>query len=174
MSEKGANIAGLKLANAFVLTTRGVPQLYYGDEIAMTGPDEPTTRGDFPGGFPGDKRNAFSPGGRTREENGLFNYIRSLARLHTQLEPLKRGELINLYVSDQQYAYARTTKNAVVVVVINNDTKAAEIEFGVSPAGLPEGELLHDQLRVSGDVTVHKGKLRVSLPERAAAIFRWR
>ena len=44
MSEKGATIAGLKLANAFVLTTRGVPQLYYGDEIAMTGPDEPTTR----------------------------------------------------------------------------------------------------------------------------------
>ena len=60
MSEKGATIAGLKLANAFLLTTRGVPQLYYGDEIAMTGPDEPTTRGDFPGGFPGDKRNAFT------------------------------------------------------------------------------------------------------------------
>ena len=51
MSEKGATIAGLKLANAFVLTTRGVPQLYYGDEIALTGADEPTTRGDFPGGF---------------------------------------------------------------------------------------------------------------------------
>ncbi len=68
MSEKGATIDGLKLAHAFLLTSRGVPQLYYGDEIGMTGPDEPTTRGDFPGGFPGDKRNAFSREGRTREE----------------------------------------------------------------------------------------------------------
>ena len=66
MSEKGATLAGLKLAHAFLLTTRGVPQLYYGDEIAMTGADEPTTREDFPGGFPGDKRNAFSREGRRR------------------------------------------------------------------------------------------------------------
>ena len=51
MSEKAPLLTGLKLANAFLLTTRGVPQLYYGDEIAMTGPDEPTTRGDFPGVF---------------------------------------------------------------------------------------------------------------------------
>ena len=174
MSEKGATLAGLKLANAFVLTTRGVPQLYYGDEIAMTGPDEPTTRGDFPGGFPGDKRNAFSQGGRTREENDLFYYIRSLAHLHTVLEPLSRGRLVNLHVSDQQYAYARTTKNAAVVVVVNNDTKAAEIEFDVSRAGLPNGAILPDQLRVSRDVIVGNGKLRVTLPGRSAAIFRWR
>ena len=80
MSEKGATIAGLKLANAFVLTTRGVPQLYYGDEIAMEGGDEPTTRGDFPGGFPGDKRNAFSAGGRTKDEQELFEYIRRLTK----------------------------------------------------------------------------------------------
>src|SRR5260370_32973898 len=58
MSERGATLAGLKLAKAFVLTTRGVPQLYYGDEIAMTGPDEPSARADFPGGFPCDSRNA--------------------------------------------------------------------------------------------------------------------
>ncbi|HEY3039846.1 MAG TPA: alpha-amylase family glycosyl hydrolase [Pyrinomonadaceae bacterium] len=174
MSEKGATIAGLKLANAFVLTTRGVPQLYYGDEIAMTGADEPATRGDFPGGFRGDKRNAFSQEGRSREEEALFEYIRSLTRLHTELEPLKRGALVNLYVSDQQYAYARTTKDAAVVVVINNDTKSTEIEFGVSQVGLPEGAILPDQLRVSRDVIVGNGKLRVALANRSAAIFRWR
>src|SRR5258707_1915149 len=108
MSERGATIAGLKLANAFLLTTRGVPQLYYGDEIAMTGPDEPTTRADFPGGFPGDKHNAFEPAGRTKEQQDLFQYIRKLTRLHSELEPLRGGALINLSVSEQQYAYART------------------------------------------------------------------
>ena len=171
MSEKGATLAGLKLANAFLLTTRGVPQLYYGDEIAMTGPDEPTTRADFPGGFPGDKRNAFSREGRTKDEEDLFQYIRKLTLLHTELEPLRSGALINLYVSDQQYAYARKTKDAVVVVVINNDTKPAEIEFEATPAGLVNSNLLLDRLGVSKRVLVANGKMKVKLPERSAAIF---
>lgn len=171
MSEKGATIAGLKLANAFLLTTRGVPQLYYGDEIAMTGPDEPTTRGDFPGGFPGDKRNAFASSGRKKDEEDLFQYIRKLTRLHRELEPLQRGELLNLYVSDQQYAYARKSKSAAVVVVINNETRAVEIEFEISPAGLPNGLGFVDRLGVSKETQVSGGKLKVKLPERSAVIL---
>ncbi len=171
MSEKGATIAGLKLANAFVLTTRGVPQLYYGDEIAMEGEDEPTTRRDFPGGFPGDKRNAFTAGGRTQEEQDLFEYIRRLTNLRRELEPLQSGSLINLYVSEQQYAYARTTRNETVVVVINNDTNAAEIEFDVRQTGLRNGASLTDRLGASSAIVVSNGKLRVNLPKRSAAIF---
>jgi len=171
MSEKGATVAGLKLANAFLLTTRGVPQLYYGDEIAMTGADEPTTRGDFPGGFPGDKRNAFSGAERTREEEDLFQYVRKLTRLHTELEPLKRGALINLYVSDQQYVYARKTKNETVMIAINNDTKPTMIAFEVSAAGLADGTMLVDRLGASKVVQVANGTLNVTLPSRSAAIF---
>jgi neopullulanase len=171
MSEKGATLAGLKLANAFVLTTRGVPQLYYGDEIAMTGADEPTTRGDFPGGFPGDKRNAFSKEGRTREEQDLVEYIRKLTRMHGELEPLKRGALVNLYVSDQQYAYARQTKDGAVVIGINNDTKPTKIAFEVSAAGLANGGRLVDRLGSSKDVQVDNGKIDLALPARSAAIF---
>jgi glycosidase len=171
MSEKGATIDGLKLANAFLLTTRGVPQLYYGDEIAMTGADEPTTRGDFPGGFPGDKRNAFSKEGRTREEQNLFEYIRKLTGLHTELEPLKHGALVNLYSSEQQYAYARVTKDAVVLTVINNDTKPNMIAFGVSTVGLKNGTHLLDRLGTSKEIQVENGKLNVAMPSRSAAIF---
>jgi glycosidase len=171
MSERGANIAGLKLANAFLLTTRGVPQLYYGDEIAMTGPDEPTTRGDFPGGFPGDKRNAFAGSGRKKDEEDLFQFIRQLNRLHSELEPLQRGELLNLYVSEQQYAYARKTKREAVVVVINNDGRTVEIEFDISPAGFTNGTRLIDRLGVSKEALVSGGKLKVKLPERSAVVL---
>src|ERR1051325_2401797 len=171
MSEKGATIAGLKLANAFLLTTRGVPQLYYGDEIAMTGADEPTTRGDFPGGFPGDTRNAFSKAGRSREENDLFEYIRKLNRLHVELEPLKDGRLVNLYVSPQQYVYARKTTSDDVVIGINNDTKAAALEIDVTAANWPDGTKLDDRLGVVSDAQISGGKLRLKLPERSAAIF---
>lgn len=171
MSEKGATLDGLKLAHAFLLTTRGVPQLYYGDEIAMTGADEPTTRGDFPGGFPGDKRNAFSKAGRSREEEELFQYIRKLTHLRNELEPLKRGALFNLYVSDQQYAYARMLRGSAVVVVINNDKKRSEIEFDVATIGLADGSTLSDRLDSAAEVRVMDKKLTVTLPERSAAIF---
>lgn len=171
MSEQGATIAGLKLANAFVLTTRGVPQLYYGDEIGMTGPDEPTARADFPGGFPGDKRNAISIVGRTREEEDLFQYIRKLTHLHSEIEPLKRGALISLYVSDQQYAYARKINFEAAVIVLNNDTRPATIEFDVEPVGLADGADLRDQLDLRHVVKVTERRLQVVLPARSAAIF---
>jgi glycosidase len=171
MSQKGATIAGLKLANAFVLTTRGVPQLYYGDEIAMEGPDEPTARGDFPGGFPGDKRNAFTAAGRTKEEQELFDFIRRLTTLRRELPRLQNGLLINLYVAEQQYAYARALRDIVAVVVFNNDNHAAEFEFDVTRAGLTDGALMHDRLAVIRDVTVRDGKLHVDLPKRSVAIL---
>src|SRR6185369_424087 len=171
MSEKGATVAGLKLANAFVLTTRGVPQLYYGDEIAMEGEDEPTTRGDFPGGFPGDKRNAFTAAGRTKDEQELFEFIRRLTTLRYELPRLQSGALINLYVAEQQYAYARALRSHVAIVVFNNDNNAAEIEFDVAPLVLLNGEVLRDRLTVIRDVTVRGGKLRVSLPPRSVVIL---
>ncbi len=175
MSEKGATIAGLKLASLFVLTTRGIPQLYYGDEIAMTGPDEPTTRADFPGGFPGDKRDAFTKAGRTlaahAPEQELFEYVRTLVHLHTEMQPLRRGQLLNLYVAEQQYAYARRTDNAVVVVVINNDVKPSIVEFSVVSAGLLNSDRLIDRLAIGGEVRVEAGHLRVTLPARSAALY---
>ena len=169
MSEKGATIAGLKLANAFVLTTRGVPQLYYGDELALEGGDEPTTRGDFPGGFGGDARNAFSAGGRTKDQQELFEYIKRLTTLRREYEVLRTGELVNLYVSEQQYAYARRGPSGAVIVVINNDNDTASIEFDVSRLAMRG--VFKDQLGVSQPVQTVDGKMRVSLPKRSAAIF---
>ncbi|HKZ77338.1 MAG TPA: alpha-amylase family glycosyl hydrolase [Pyrinomonadaceae bacterium] len=171
MSEKGATIDGLKLANALVLTTRGVPQLYYGDELGMTGADEPTTRNDFPGGFPGDKRDAFTKDGRTRDEQEIFDYIRRLTHLHAELPPFQFGKLVNLYSSEQQYAYARVTKTGAVVIAINNDTKPAAMEFDVTETGLPNGVLLVDRMSVSKDIVISAGKLKLNLPERSAAVF---
>jgi|GEM_PF-10051 len=157
MSERNATIAGLKLANAFVLTTRGVPQLYYGDEIAMTGPDEPTTRRDFP-------PRAFTPEGRTRAQQDLFEYIRGLIRLRHELEPLRRAPLRNLFVSEQQYVYAR----GPVTVAINNDDKQAEISWDTD---LTDGTVLHDRLGVSSDVVVKNKQVTVNLPARAVSIL---
>jgi glycosidase len=171
MSEKGATISGFKLAHTFILTTRGTPQLYYGDEIAMTGVDEPTTRQDFPGGFPGDRRNAFSKGGRTPEEQDLFEHVRKVLRLRAELEPLRRGSLLNLHVSAQQYAYARVTARESVVVVINNDTKPSAVEFDVTRAGISKDAALAVHLGTASRGEVKDGMLKVTLPARSATIL---
>lgn len=171
MSENGATIDGLKLANTFVLTTRGIPQLYYGDEIAMTGQDEPTTRQDFPGGFPGDKRNAFIAAGRTREENEVFNAVRELNRLRAELDPLRRGELINLHASEEFYVYARKTAKDFAIVAINNSKNGSSISFNVGPLGLKDGMQLRDRLLHVRTVQVRQGKVEVGLPAKTAVIL---
>jgi glycosidase len=171
MSEKGATFDGLKLANAFVLTTRGVPQLYYGDEIGMEGPDEPTTRGDFPGGFPGDKRNGFTTEGRTREQQDLFEYVRRAVRLHTELPALRRGELINVHVSKQQYVYARKLSGSLAIITINNDTKPETIRFSLRAFGFPGKGALADRLGLLGSVLVSSGELTLTLPPRSASVL---
>ncbi|HEV2882454.1 MAG TPA: alpha-amylase family glycosyl hydrolase [Pyrinomonadaceae bacterium] len=171
MSEPGASVAGLKLAHAFLLTTRGVPQIYYGDEIAMTGADEPTTRQDFPGGFPGDRRNAFTRAGRNEAEQDIFEHTRRVARLRAELEPLRRGALVTLRAAEQQYAYARVSERGAVVVVFNNDTKPAAIEFNVAAAGLPDDARLDDRLDTLKNVRATGGVLKLMLPARSVSIL---
>jgi neopullulanase len=171
MSEEGASISGLKLAHTFLLTTRGIPQLYYGDEIAMTGVDEPTTRQDFPGGFPNDRRNAFTRNGRTPEEQDIFEHVRKMNRLRAELEPLRRGSLVNLHVASQQYAYARVTMRSSVVIAINNDTKPATLEFDMTRAGVPRDATLTVHLGTASRGEVKNGILRITLPARSASIL---
>ncbi|HKS28732.1 MAG TPA: alpha-amylase family glycosyl hydrolase, partial [Pyrinomonadaceae bacterium] len=171
MSEPGATMQGLKLAQTFLMTTRGTPLLYYGDEIAMTGGGDPDNRRDFPGGFPNDPRNAFTAAGRSLEENAVFNHLQRLLRLRAQMEPLRRGQLVNLLTAEQQYAFARVTDSAAVVIVFNNQNKPATVEFSVEPAKVMEGATMTDRLGLAQSARVVNGKVKVAMPARSASIF---
>ena len=171
MGEAGATIAGLNLAHTFIMTTRGTPQLYYGDEVAMKGGGDPDNRRDFLGGFPGDARNAFDKAGRTADEQAAFEHLQKLGKLRAELEPLRQGALVNLFVSDKQYAYARVTQKDTVVIVINNVSEGATLEFSVEGTTLMNGMTLVDRIGGTGELQVRDGSLRVRLPERAAAIL---
>jgi glycosidase len=171
MNEPGANVTGLNLAHTVIMTTRGTPQIFYGDEIALAGAGDPDNRRDFPGGFAGDARNAFSGEQRTRDEQAAHQHFRLLGRLRAELEPLRRGALVNLFVSEQQYAYARVTDRDSVVVVINNDAKPAALEFSAAPAGFTGDVRLVNRIGGRADATINDGVMRVNLPARAAGIF---
>ena len=172
MNEKGATVAGLKLAQTLIMTARGTPLLYYGDEIAMPGGGDPDNRRDFPGGFPGDKRDAFIPSGRTAEENDVWNHLAKLGSLRKELEPLRRGRSLDLFDGEQQAVYSRLTDRQAVIIAFNNDTKPATVEFSVSDLKMiAEGATLVDRLGKAKETTVRNGNTRVELPARYAAIY---
>ncbi|WP_396215603.1 alpha-amylase family glycosyl hydrolase [Gemmatimonas sp.] len=131
MGEPGATIDGLKLAFTTVLTMRGIPLVYYGDEIAMAGGADPDNRRDFPGGWTTDASNAFSASGRTPEQQAVWSHVNTLLRTRAAHADLRSGALQQLAVTDQQFVYAR----GAVVVAINNDTKPATLALPVSVTG---------------------------------------
>jgi glycosidase len=130
----------LKLAQTFIMTTRGTPLLYYGDELAMPGAGDPDNRRDFPGGFPGDARDAFTRAGRTAVENDVFEHVKRLAKLRADLPALRRGTLVHVYDEEQQTVFARRLDDQTTFIAFNNDTKPAAVKFKLSDAGLdPHG-----------------------------------
>lgn len=173
MNEKGATTTGLKLAQTLIMTSRGTPLLYYGDEIAMPGGADPDNRRDFPGGFPGDTRNAFTAVGRTPDENDVWNHLAKLGALRKELEPLRRGRSLDLVDEEQQYVYARLTDKAAVVVIFNNDTKPAEVSFDISFISKQIGvnATLADALGKLPDMKVHDGKIRATIAARSSGIY---
>ena len=107
MSEEGSNPAKLKAAFSLLLTLRGIPQIYSGDEIAMPGGDDPDNRRDFPGGFPGDPHNAFTASGRTAEQQDVFAYVQSLLALRKSHPALRTGKHWHIGWDDNYYAFLR-------------------------------------------------------------------
>jgi glycosidase len=171
MDEPGATLAGLKLAFTFLLTARGIPLLYYGDEIAMPGGVDPDNRRDFPGGFSGDARNAFEAGGRTADEQSVFERVRTLNRLRAELVCLRQGATVDLLVEEQLYAFARTTREDSAIVAFNNGGETAKLDFSVFGLGLGDGEMLEDRLGGVSAIPVAGGRLSFTLPPRSAAIL---
>jgi glycosidase len=171
MNEPGATTAGLRLAHTFLMTTRGTPLLYYGDEIALPGGGDPDNRRDFPGGFPGDARSAFEAAGRTPEEAAVFDHLKRLGGLRRELAPLRRGRLVQLALGDQVYAYGRVIEGGdAVAVVLNNATGPVTVEFGAPALGWGEGTELLDRLG-GPSVRVQNGRVRVSIPDRRGVIL---
>jgi glycosidase len=172
MNEKGATPEGLKLAQTLIMTSRGTPLLYYGDELAMPGAGDPDNRRDFPGGFPGDTRNAFTPTGRTAAENDSWNYLAKLGELRRTLEPLRRGRTLDLLDEEQQLAYARYTDKDAVIVVFNNDRQPATVSFDISMIKtISANSTLTDTLGKIGDIKVENGIVKITIPARTAAIL---
>ena len=128
---EGRDTLALKQALALLLTINRIPQLYYGTEVLMNGTKAVTdgnVRKDFPGGFPGDKRNAFTPEGRTAEENAMFDWLSRLLHWRQSNEVISRGTQTQFIPHKGVYVIARRYGRKTVMTVLNGLRRNAQLE----------------------------------------------
>lgn len=114
----------LKMALTFVFTTRGIPMMYYGTELLMTGYEHHghgNKRKRFPGGWPGDEVNAFTNEGRTYEQNMVVDHLRKLLAFRNVQPVLHYGKLKHFIPDDNVYVYFRYNDSSTIMVIINSN-----------------------------------------------------
>lgn len=106
-STVGEDVAKLKIGVAWLLTTRGIPQLYYGTEVLMKGVANPDgyVRLDFPGGWKNDTKNKFLAEGRSKEESEVFEWVSKLANFRKQSAALRTGTMTQFVPEDGFYIF---------------------------------------------------------------------
>ncbi|MBW3128093.1 glycoside hydrolase family 13 protein [Hymenobacter profundi] len=121
----GESLPRLKMGFAWLLTTRGIPQLYYGTEILMKNFSNPDglVRADFPGGWKEDKRSAFTQAGRTAQENEAYEYVRTLGTYRKAHPVLQTGKLMQFIPQDNIYTYFRYDDQGNTVMVMLNSNE---------------------------------------------------
>src|SRR5277367_4096633 len=173
-STAGSSLSKEKLAFGLVLTLRGIPELYYGDEIAMPGGDDPDNRRDFPGGWPddlhNDQRNAFQPSGLTPQQQELFSYVQSLLHLRREHVALQTGHLWQVFSDQSAYVFLRDTDEEHLLIAFNNDAAPRTLLIDVRNTPL---QLLPAAAPLFGEGTaqITAGELRVTVPAQSIAIF---
>jgi glycosidase len=108
LTEAGGSVAKAKLAMGLVITLRGTPQIYSGDEIGMDGKQDPDNRHDFPGGFRGDTYSAFTKAGRTAAEEEMFAWTADLLALRKAHPVLQAGVEQDLFADADVFAFVRS------------------------------------------------------------------
>lgn len=125
------NLEDYKMGLAFLLTTRGIPMLYYGTEMLLTGSGGGFGEGgrkDFPGGWADDYFDKFREVNRTSAEQEAFAFVRTLANYRKSSDALTRGKLIHFIPQNGCYVYFRQGVDATVMVVLNAGAQPVNLE----------------------------------------------
>lgn len=128
--ENGKDTLALKQALALLLTINRIPQLYYGTEVLMNGTKEVTdgnVRCDFPGGFSGDKHNAFTAEGRTKAENAMFNWLSKLLKWRRNNMVITKGKQIQFIPYKGVYVIARQWNDQTILTILNGTSQAVTL-----------------------------------------------
>ncbi|MFC4262121.1 alpha-amylase family glycosyl hydrolase [Ferruginibacter yonginensis] len=127
------DVAKYKMALGWLLTFRGIPQLYYGNEILMKGFSNPDglVRSDFLGGWKQDSINKFTTTGRTAQEDSVFQLIKTLANFRLTSSAIRTGKLMQYLPDDGLYTYFRYNQNEKIICMLNTSTTNKTIDISV-------------------------------------------
>jgi glycosidase len=178
MGLKGATKEGAKLSLAFVLATRGIPQLYYGDEVLMAGGDDPFNRNDF---------TKFDKSSRTADEQEMFEWTQKWIKLRKENRALREGKTMDLYYDNEVYAFARDSVckpicDLPLVFAFNNSENEKRVEISADSFlpkdGQKDGQgVIKTHLDMiegsrSERLTPSAGKFTIKLKPKAVVVFR--
>lgn len=126
-----SNLQKDKMGFEWLLTERGIPQMYYGDEVLMAGVTNPDgwVRLDFPGGWKGDKVNAFTGTGLSQDQLSVQSLIKKLANFRKNSSALKTGEMMQYIPVDGLYVYFRYDDHQTIMCVMNTSDKPKTVDF---------------------------------------------
>ncbi|HPF50255.1 MAG TPA: glycoside hydrolase family 13 protein [Draconibacterium sp.] len=128
--QEGEDANLLKMGVAFFLTTRGIPQIYYGTEILMRhdGSEHGDIRADFPGGWAGDKVNAFTGEGLSDAAKDMQKYVATIQNWRKNATVIHNGKLMHFVPENGTYTYFRYTDDAEVMVILNKNFEEKSID----------------------------------------------
>ncbi|MGN6542391.1 MAG: glycoside hydrolase family 13 protein [Ginsengibacter sp.] len=118
----GTDLLKYKAALAWLFTCRGIPELYYGDEVGMEGftsPNDGYVRKDFPGGWEGDSLNKFTVAGRTPKEEEIWKYIAALANFRKNSSAITTGKMMQFAPVKGEYVFFRYDSKQTIMTVLN-------------------------------------------------------
>jgi glycosidase len=122
-------------------------------------------RQDFPGGWQGDKNNAFTKEGRTDLQNWYFNFTKNLLNWRKNCDAVHDGKLIHFHVRNGVYVYAREKNGQVVTVIVNGTTKNQTLDLTPYAEVLPKAEaeniLTHKRVKCAGEMRLRPKEIRV-------------
>lgn len=120
-----------KMGYGYIMTTRGIPQVYYGTELMIANTENVDgwgkKRPDMPGGWAEDARSVFKKEGRTPSEQEAFEYVKKLTNWRKSSTPVHEGKLTHFIPEDNTYVFFRHTENEAVMVVMNRNEEAKSI-----------------------------------------------
>jgi glycosidase len=159
-----------QMTMALIATVRGIPQLYYGSEIGMSGDKDKgdaDIRQDFPGGWGSDENNAFIKEGRTQGQNEYFDFTSKLFNWRKTNEAVHFGKMTHYIPENNVYVYFRYTDKKTVMVVINNSKttqtfKTARFQENVQASKMGKDVLTGNSYDLSSKISL-EGKTALIL-----------
>ncbi|MCQ2254199.1 MAG: alpha-amylase family glycosyl hydrolase [Bacteroidaceae bacterium] len=144
---KTKDTLALKQALSVLLTIKRIPQLYYGTEILMNGTKEITdgyVRNDFPGGWAGDTKNAFTQEGMTQSEKAMFRWVSKLLHWRQGNDVIIKGKQTQWCPVDGVYVINRHYNGKSVLVVLNGTKSEATFQAKRYAEAVPSGTVAKD------------------------------